>query len=89
MQTAAGHILQNGSAKRHVDQLHAFADAEDGLVLPDAELQRLKLENIQFCVNMIGAIIFFSEESGRDISAAGQKESGTAADIFGRQRGDK
>ena len=50
MQTAAGHILQNGSAKRHVDQLHAFADAEDGLVLPDAELQRLKLENIQFCV---------------------------------------
>lgn len=53
MQTAAGHILQNGSAKRHVDQLHAFADTEDGFVLSDAELQRLKLENIQFRVNMV------------------------------------
>jgi len=83
MQGGCGHILNNGASEGDVDQLHTFADAKNRSVVSDAKFQRLKLQNVEFGVDVSGTSAAFTEESGRDITASGQYETGAGKDIFG------
>ncbi|MDE6015561.1 MAG: hypothetical protein K2H41_07695 [Acetatifactor sp.] len=88
MKACARHILHNRSAKSGVDQLHAFADAKNWESVFDAELQCLKLQDVQFCVHSPGAFVFFAEKGGSDVAAAGQQEPMAGGNLFGIEGGD-
>lgn len=70
-----GHILQNRSAEGNINDLHAFADAENREMKPQADINGLKLQNIQFRVNIAGTHVVLSEKGGRDIASPGQYQS--------------
>ena len=75
MEGGIGHILQDGSSESYVDDLHAFADAQYRKVPPKAEFKCLKLQDVQFRVDIPGAGVVLSEKAGSDIAASGQNQS--------------
>ena len=89
MQTVPGHILNESAAESDIYELHAFADAQYGFLLLHAELECLKLQNIQFGIYLTGALVLFAEKGRSDVTAAGKKQSGTAGDGFGIQGGQE
>lgn len=68
-------MLGDGTAEADIDDLHAFADAEYRSLPLDEELQCLKLDDIQFYVNIFGTLIFLSEEGGSNIAAAREQKA--------------
>ena len=61
MHVIFGQILQKSATEKDMDELHAFADTDHGLLAYKGELQKLKLhqiqKNVQQCLlcNVIGA----------------------------------
>lgn len=88
MQSGIRHILYDGAAESNIDELHSFADAKNRQLVPDTELQRLKLQNVQFGVYGSGAFVLLTEKGGRDIAPSGQQKPAAVADFSGIQGGD-
>lgn len=68
------NVLRDVTAEIHIDDLEALADTEHGLFLRSKTGERLKLQNVQFGVDVAGAVIVLSEEGWRDIAAARQEK---------------
>ncbi len=69
-------MLFDGSPKMYIDDLKALADAQHGLFLFYKEGERLELQDIQFRINLAGAMVCLAEECGGDITAAGKEQMG-------------
>ena len=65
------NMLTNRTAKMNVDDLHALTDTEYGFVPLDEKIKGLKLNDIQFCINLPGTMIVLSEKGRGNVSAAG------------------
>ena len=64
-------MLFHAAAEKNVNKLHALANAKNRFLMPDEQIQRLNLKDIQFRIDISGTFIFLSEKSGRNIAAAG------------------
>ena len=82
MQMGGGHILQERTAEGDVEQLHAFTDTQNWFAGLDTEFQRLKLQDIQFDINVYGAFVAHAVEARRDVSTARQQETVAATDVL-------
>lgn len=80
-------VLRDVAAEIHIDELKALADTEHGLFFRRKKGERLKLQNIQFRVDVEGAVIALPEKSGCDIAAARQEQMGGVLGSFGIQSG--
>lgn len=69
------HVLDDGSAKKNIDNLHTLADTKYRLMIAQSLLHGFKLDDIQFCVYVSGAVIFLPEKSRRNVAAAGQEHA--------------
>lgn len=67
-------MLRDVAAEVDVDELEPFADAEHGLFLRRETGKDLKLQDIQFCVDVAGAVVGLTEKGGRDVAAAGEQK---------------
>ena len=92
MHVIFGQILQKSATEKDMDELHAFADTDHGLLAYKGELQKLKLHQIQHTVGRLCACGCFSIKGGIKVAAAGQKEiviTGVNTGDFGRTTGEK
>ena len=80
-------VLCDVAAEIHIDELKALADTEHGLFFRCKKGERLKLQNVQLCVDAEGAVIALTEEGGRDVAAARQEQMGSSLGCFGIQSG--
>lgn len=69
-----GQILDDAAAQPHIDDLHSLTDAENGKSVLDPVFQSLKLQDIQFGVDGMGAVIPLPEKCGGDVASAGKKQ---------------
>lgn len=76
------NMLTNGTAKMNINDLHSFTDAEYGSVPFDEEIQSLKLEDIQFGINLPGAVLLLSEKGRSNVPAAGKQQSAAVRTLF-------
>lgn len=67
-------MLRDVTAEMDVDELEPFADAENGLFLCRETGKDLKLQDIQFCVDVAGAVVGLTEKGRRDVAAAGEQK---------------
>ncbi len=67
-------MLRDVAAEMDVDELEPFADAENGLFLCRETGKDLKLQDIQFCVDVAGAVVGLTEKGGCDVAAAGEQK---------------
>ena len=74
MEGGGGDMLRDRAAQMYVDELHPFADPQHGLLLLQKKGERLDLQNIQFGVDLAGAVVLLPEKGGRDVAAAGQDQ---------------
>ena len=70
------HVLNDGSAEKDVDNLHTLADTKYRLTAAYSLLHGFKLDDIQFCVYVSGAVIILPKKSRRNVTAARQKHAG-------------
>ncbi len=77
------NMLTNRTAKMNVDDLHALTDTEYGFVPLDEKIKGLKLNDIQFCINLPGTMIVLSEKGRGNVSAAGKQQSVAVCTLFG------
>ena len=68
-------MLEDGAAQADVDDLHPLADAKDRALPFEKKLQGLELRDIQFDVDIPGALVFLSEESRGNIAAPRQQQA--------------
>ncbi len=68
-------MLQDVSPEKNIDNLHSLTDAQYGLFPFYKMLQGLQLYDIQFRIDIFGAMVFLAEKCRRNISAAGQQEA--------------
>ena len=80
-------VLCDVAAEIHIDELKALADTEHGLFFRCKKGERLKLQNVQLRVDVVGAVIALAEESGRDVAAARQEQMGGSLGCFRIQSG--
>ena len=88
VQLGSGKVLGNGATQRNIDYLHAFTDAQYGKGVPDSIFQSLKLQNVQFCINISGSSVLFPKKSGGDISASRQNKGAAGGNFSGNERGE-
>lgn len=67
-------MLYNGAAKINVDDLHSFANTQNRTFPFYKKLQRLKLDDVQLGVDVLGTLIFLSEKCGCNISPSGEQK---------------
>ena len=82
-----GQILNDAAAQSHIDDLHSFTDAENGNAVLDSVFQSLKLQDIQFGVDIAGAVIPLAEECGGDVAPAGKKKPLTGGQVTDGEAG--
>lgn len=84
-------VLGNRSSKIDVDDLHSFANSKNRFFRFVKDIQRLKLDDIQFDVDISGAVVFLPEKCRSDIPAAGKQEGihiGELSKVHSRQMAD-
>lgn len=67
-------MLRDVAAEMDVDELEPFADAEYGLFLRRETGEDVELQDIKFCVNVVGAVVGLTEKGRRDVAAAWEKK---------------
>ena len=78
-------VLRDVAAEVHIDDLKALADTEHGLFFRYKKREGLKLQNVQFGIDVEGAVVVLAEEGGRDVAAARQEQMGGSTGGFGIQ----
>ncbi len=81
------HMLYDGSAEKYIYNLHPLTDAENRFFVAQGLFQGLELNNIQFGINVSGAIVFLPEKCRCDIPAAGQDKAVAGVDFAEGKRG--
>ncbi|MDY6103600.1 MAG: hypothetical protein SPI28_03620 [Acetatifactor sp.] len=81
-------MLNDISAKCHIDDLHPFADTEYGDAFPEGMLQGIQLKNIQSGINIPGTIDMLAEKGGSNVTTS-RKQKTVAGKNIGRIQGDK
>ena len=67
-------MLNDISAKCHIDDLHPFADTEYGDAFPEGMLQGIQLKNIQSGINIPGTIDMLAEKGEEETFAYIRRE---------------
>lgn len=78
-------ILYDFSAQAHIDNLHTLADAQHRFMLRESQLKSLQLPDIQFCINITGSMVAFSEEGGGDVASSGEQQCAAGGEGLRRQ----
>lgn len=82
------HVLDDGAAEKNIDNLHALADTEYRLTAAQCLFHGFKLNDIQLCVYIFGAVIFLPEKSRRNVAAARQKHAAAGVNPVRRKCGN-
>ncbi len=80
-------VLRDVAAEVDVNKLKALADAKHGLFLCHKTGEKLELQDVQFGVHIVGAVVCLAEKGGRNVAAAGEKQMGGLLCVFGGQQG--
>ena len=81
------NVLCDVAAEVDIDELKPFADAEHGLFLFHKTGEELELQDVELSVHIAGTVVRLSEEGGRNVAAAGEKQMGGVVCGFGVQEG--
>jgi len=82
-------MLCDVAAKMDVDELKPFADTEHGLFLCRKPGKDVKLQDIQFRIDAVGAVVRLAEKGGRDVTTAREKQVGGGVRLAGIQTDEK
>ena len=82
-------MLDDSAAQADIDNLHSFTDAKHRTFPLEEKVQCLKLENIQFHINVFGTLVILPEKGWRDVAASRQQKPVKCSQAFGIQSGKK
>lgn len=73
--SGSGKVLDNVSAEKNIDQLHALADAENGQSFLQKGSEEAKLNPVQHGLNGTGPLVFLMKKRGINIFSARKNQS--------------